>query len=131
MNFDMPIRVYYADTDAGGIVYHATYLDMAERCRTEYLRHLDHPLVGAQGEQFVVRRAEIDWWHPARLDDLLTCTTRVTHLGGASLVMEQRFTLNDVALAQIVVTLVHVSATMRPVRIPATLRAAMSASGAA
>lgn len=126
MTFQMPIRVYYADTDAGGIVYHSTYLDMAERCRTEYLRHLGHPLVGPDGAQFVVRRAEIDWWRPARLDDLLTCTTRVTHLGGASVTMAQRFTLDGLDLSEVVVTLVHVSAAMRPVRIPDTLRAAMS-----
>src|SRR5690606_1374514 len=71
----MALRVYYEDTDAGGVVYHANYLRFAERARTEYLRQrgFDHPtLLAAQGGQFVVTRCTIAYRAAARLDDLLT-----------------------------------------------------------
>lgn len=125
--FVMPIRVYYADTDAGGIVYHAVYLEMAERCRAELLRAFGWPLVGADGTAFIARRAQIDWIAPARLDDLLLCETRVATLGGASLELRQDFTCAGLPICAITVALVHVSAALRPRRLPPELRAAFAA----
>jgi len=81
------VRVYFEDTDAGGIVYHATYLRFAERARSECLRDLGFPhaeLVARHGMFFVVRRAKLDYLRPARLDDLLVVTTEVLTVGGAS-----------------------------------------------
>jgi acyl-CoA thioester hydrolase len=87
------IRVYYEDTDAAGIVYHAAYLEFAERARTEMLRcvGLDHASLRARfGLMFAVRRCVIDYRAPARLDDLLEVETRLARLGGASLELAQR-----------------------------------------
>ena len=75
MNFESIQRVYFEDTDAGGVVYHANYLRFAERARTEWLRSvgLTNPqLKSAFGCQFAVRRCSVDFRRPARLDDLLT-----------------------------------------------------------
>jgi acyl-CoA thioester hydrolase len=86
-------RVYYEDTDAAGIVYHAAYLEFAERARTEMLRclGLDHASLRARfGLMFAVRRCVIDYRAPARLDDLLEVETRLARLGGASLELAQR-----------------------------------------
>ncbi|MEM1130747.1 MAG: YbgC/FadM family acyl-CoA thioesterase [Pseudomonadota bacterium] len=115
--FEMPIRIHYADTDAGGVVYHAQYLAMGERCRAEMLRVLGAPLVGPDGDGFVVRKAGINWLHPARLDDLLICTTEITGLGGASLTMRHHFDRDGEAIAEIDLVLVHVSAEGRPQRL--------------
>ncbi|MCC2664562.1 MAG: ybgC, partial [Geminicoccaceae bacterium] len=84
----LPLRVYYEDTDAAGIVYHAAYLEFAERARTEMLRclGLDHGgLRDRFGLAFAVRRCVIDYLAPARLDDLLIVSTRLLRRGGASL----------------------------------------------
>lgn len=124
--FVLPIRVYYADTDAGGIVYHAVYLDMAERARTEMLRALGHPLVSPDGAQFVVRRAEVDWHRPARLDDWLYCVTAVREAGAARAVLRQAFYRETDLLAEATITLAHVGADLRPVRMPPALRAAFA-----
>lgn len=120
--FVLPIRVYYADTDAGGIVYHARYLDMAERTRTEMLRALNQPLVGPEGTMFVVSRAELDWRRPARLEDMIHCVTVVTELGAARVTLRQRFVRDQTVLADAVVRIAHVSAAFRPVRMPEALR---------
>src|ERR1700722_19710070 len=86
------IRVYYEDTDAGGIVYHASYLRFAERARTEFMRLVDWPsgrILSELGCFWVVRRIEIDYRQPARLDDALTIETRLVSLGGASMTARQ------------------------------------------
>jgi acyl-CoA thioester hydrolase len=78
--FAWPVRVYYEDTDFGGVVYYANYLRFFERARTEWLRSLgvdQQDLARAQGLQFVVRRAEIDFLRGARLDDELNITVEV------------------------------------------------------
>ena len=78
-----PVRVYYEDTDAAGIVYYANYLKFAERARSEWLREIggdEAKAMKASGLLFVVRRCEIDYLQPARLDELLEVTTRVTAL---------------------------------------------------
>ena len=86
------LRVYYEDTDAGGVVYHASYLRFAERARTEALRDLGLPhaaLVARHGLMLVVRRIKVDYLQPARLDDSLTVVTEPLQVGGASVVLRQ------------------------------------------
>src|SRR5690348_18172653 len=87
-----PLRVYYEDTDAGGVVYHANYLRFAERARTEALRVMGIPhaeLVERHGMMFMVRRAEVDYVRPARPDDSLVIETETLAIGGASLSLRQ------------------------------------------
>lgn len=89
----LQIRVYYEDTDAGGIVYYANYLKFAERARTEMLRAggLDQSRIFAdQGLMFAVRRCSVDYLRPARLDDLLTVSTGLLAARGARIDLEQR-----------------------------------------
>src|SRR5450755_3070627 len=88
------LRIYYEDTDAGGVVYHATYLRLAERARTEALRDLGVPhadLVNEHGLMFMVRRVKIDYAVSARLDDLLAVITRPLKIGAASVELRQEF----------------------------------------
>lgn len=89
--FHYNLRVYYEDTDAGGIVYYANYLKFAERARTEWLRHLGikQSFFLEQNLGFVVRKVEMDNKASAKLDDLLTITTTISNLKKASLVFEQ------------------------------------------
>jgi acyl-CoA thioester hydrolase len=85
-------RVYYEDTDAGGVVYHANYLRYAERARTEALRDAGIPhaeLVDLFGLMFVVNRAEIDYVRPATLDDPLVVETETMEVGGATVLLRQ------------------------------------------
>lgn len=124
-SFVVEIRVYYADTDAGGIVYHARYLEFAERCRSEFLRQIGHPLIATNGCQFVVRRAQIEWLAPARLDNLLVCKTSVEGANGARVNMRHRMFLDEALVASIDVELAYVSALQRPKRLPHALVAAM------
>jgi acyl-CoA thioester hydrolase len=86
------LRVYYEDTDAGGVVYHATYLRFAERARTEALRELGIPhaeLTERHNLMFMVRRVEVDYLRPARVDDLLVVVSEPLTVGGASVVLRQ------------------------------------------
>lgn len=90
--FRWPVRVYWEDTDAGGVVYHARYLHFLERARTEWLRSVglgQQALRDQHGVVFVVHRMEIAFDAPARLDDELTVTLRLAVLRSASLVVEQ------------------------------------------
>lgn len=120
--FSFPVRIYYEDTDAGGIVYYANYLKFAERARTEYLRHLgidQQTMLKEQGSGFVVRELHINYKSPAKLDDALNITCKVTELKGVSAKMEQKLYRGDTVLAEIEITLVFLSlATMRPTKIP-------------
>lgn len=90
--FDWPVRVYYEDTDSGGVVFYANYLKFMERARTEWLRALgfeqDH-LIDEAGVIFAVRSAQIDYRRPARFNDLLTVRSRVISSGRANVVFEQ------------------------------------------
>jgi acyl-CoA thioester hydrolase len=120
--FSFPVRIYYEDTDAGGIVYYANYLKFAERARTEYLRHLgidQQTMLKEQGIGFVVRELHINYKSPAKLDDALNITCKVTELKGVSAKMEQKLYRGNTVLAEIEITLVFLSlATMRPTKIP-------------
>lgn len=102
------LRVYYEDTDAAGVVYHATYLGMAERARTEALRDLGVPhseLTSLHGLMFVVRRVTIDYLAPARLDDSLVVATWPDSVGRVSIGLRQTFVRGDDRLATASVTL--------------------------
>ncbi|MBN8898151.1 MAG: YbgC/FadM family acyl-CoA thioesterase [Rhodospirillales bacterium] len=102
------IRVYYEDTDAGGVVYHANYLRYAERARTEALRAVGIPhaeMVERFGVMFMVRRAELDYLRPARLDDSLVVETEVLALGGATASLRQAVYGPDGLCADITVRL--------------------------
>ena len=121
----LPIRVYWEDTDAGGIVYHASYLRFMERGRTELLRErgLDqHSLLAGQRLAFTVRRMAIEFRRPARLDDLLTVVTRAVTLGGASITLEQAVPRGAEVLAEARVT-VACLIDGRAARLPPFLRA--------
>lgn len=124
--FSQGYRIYYADTDAGGIVYHARYLEFAERSRAEMLRHVGHPMVGPAGEQFVARAATLSWQRPARLDDLLTCETSILSVRGASIRIRHAFFRQAEPLVGIEIDLVHINAAMRPTRVPDALRARLA-----
>ena len=90
--FSLGIRVYYEDTDAAGIVYHANFLKFMERARTEWLRRLgfeQDQIARQHGVGFVVRAAALDFVRPARFNDALTATARVVHLGRASIHLRQ------------------------------------------
>ena len=124
-------RVYYADTDAGGVVYHANYLDMAERARTEALRDTGLPparLLAEHDRHFMVRRLNLEYLRPARLDDRLIISTRTIAATGATLKLLQEFTAAGGApLARLEVLLVCVHAkTGQPVRIPPAWRAQLA-----
>jgi acyl-CoA thioester hydrolase len=123
-----PIRVYFEDTDAGGIVYHSIYLNYAERARTELVRELGVNqralLEQGEGTAFAVRGASIDYVRPARLDDLLSVETRVTAVGGASVELDQviRNAGDGTELVRIQVRLGYITLSGKPARIPAAIR---------
>ncbi len=127
--YRLSLRVYYEDTDAGGIVYHARYLAFAERARTEALRQAGVPhaeLMQHFGLIFVVRRAEIDYLRPARLDDEIEVLTGPWAMRGASVEVQQRFEAGGQALAALQVKLACVrAADGRPARIPDRWRVAL------
>ena len=120
-----PVRVYYEDTDAAGIVYYANYLKYAERARTELLRELGREnarLMETEGLAFAVRRCEVDFLIPARLDDLLSVETRFIDVGGASLVADQRVKRESAELVRMELKLACLSLDGRPARLPAALK---------
>ena len=95
-------RIYYQDTDAGGIVYHANYLSIAERARTEALREMGAPhaqMVAQHGVMFVVQRVNLLYQRPARIDDLVTVETDFTALSGARVTLRQNFLRDSDSLA--------------------------------
>jgi acyl-CoA thioester hydrolase len=123
---DLSIRVYYEDTDSGGVMYHAQYLAFAERARTEAMRALGAPvsdLLRDHGLGFVLSDLRIAYRRPLRLDDLVTVTTVLRDLGAARARLRQSFCSNGVASAELEVTLACVRVPdHRPARIPARWR---------
>ncbi len=106
--FTYPLRVYYQDTDAGGVVYHANYLGFAERARTEALREMGAPheqMVRQFGVMFMVRRVIIDYQRPARLDDMLRVETAMRGLSGARVDLVQSIWRDSDSLAVLEVAL--------------------------
>lgn len=100
--FRWPVRVYYEDTDASGVVYHARYVAFFERARTEMLRQHNFHQQQLLSEQvaFVVRRMTVDYLAPARLDEQLDIQSEITSLRGASLTFAQRIVNSDALLSQ-------------------------------
>lgn len=126
---EFSVRVYYEDTDLAGIVYYANYLRFIERGRTEWVRGLgvdQGALKREEGIVFAVRRVEADYLKPARFDDLLTVTTRLLALGGASIELEQEVLRGDERLFAARVVLVCLSDAGGAVRMPPEVRAKLS-----
>lgn len=123
--FSFPVRVYYEDTDAAGVVYYANYLKFMERARTEWLAALGFPLASFEREHgvaFVVQHCEIDFHAPARLNDALTATVEVVARGAARLVVRQHVRRDDTVLTTAQVTLACIdTARWRPTRMPQPL----------
>ena len=124
--FLYPVRVYYEDTDAGGVVYYANYLKFAERARTEYIRSLGvRQQDGLEQDErfaFMVRHCEADYQAPAILDDELIVSCKVSEIKGATCTMHQEIRRANQLLVSIDVKAVYVSLKMkRPVRIPKDL----------
>lgn len=129
--FSWPVRVYWEDTDAGGVVYYANYLRFLERARSEWLRALgihQAELAAQEDVLFVVRRVEADYLKPARFDDALVVQCRISEMGRASLTMVQQVLRGDEVLLSAQVKLACVSASgMRPAKIPSYLLIKLSA----
>ena len=132
MAFVWPVRVYWEDTDAGGVVYYANYLEFLERARSEWLRSLGFEqdvLREREGVVFVVRRVEIDYLSPARFNDALEISVEPGATGRVSLEVVQTIGRGPTRLAQAQVKLACVEAvSFKPARIPASI---LQATGAA
>lgn len=121
----LPIRVYYEDTDALGIVYYVNYLKFAERARTEMLRllgHDQHELLARRGIGFTVRRCEVDYYMPARLDDALEVHSNLIELRGASMDLLQTIRREPDILARLRFKIACVDRTGRAQRVPGEIR---------
>lgn len=130
----LPVRVYFEDTDAGGIVYHASYVRFCERGRTDFLRLLGAEarsmFDGSSGREpaiFVVRRMNMDFIRPALMDDLLRVETRVKDIGGASVTLAQSIMREDKRIFEADVTIVLISKSGKPLRLSDRVRAAFEA----
>ena len=118
-------RIYYEDTDSGGVVYYANYLKFAERARTELLRTKNihqSTLANDSGILFVVKRANLELFAPARLDDMLEITTHIKELSGASINMIQAITRDGMKIAEVDVLVVCINQNFKPSRIPDSIR---------
>lgn len=119
--FNWDIRVYYEDTDAGGIVYYANYLKFFERARTEWLRHLgvnQHALHQEDGVLFVVKSVTSEYHAPAKLDDVIKLTLSIQKLGRASVFFKQQAWCGERLLNVAEVKIACVDASMRPCAVP-------------
>jgi len=123
--FTWPIRVYWEDTDAGGIVFYANYLKFFERARTEWLRSLgvaQSTLKEARGGMFVVSETSLRYLAPSRLDDELLVTAQLEASGRASLIIAQQARRGDTLLCDGTIRIGWVdAASLRPGRIPAAI----------
>lgn len=130
--FHWPVRVYWEDTDAGGVVYYANYLKFMERARSEWLRAFGFEqdvLRNEAGIVFVVRRVEIDYLSPARFNDALDVSVVLHEAGRASLSVRQELMRDSRCLAKAVITLACVDAVdFKPVKMPATILQALTPS---
>ena len=122
---ELKLRVYYEDTDAGGVVYHARYIAFAERGRTEMLRAngFEHAkLLKDGGIAFAVVDIHASYKAPAKLDDELVVKSWITRVGGASMEMQQEIFCADRLLTELKVTLVCIDGNFKAVRLPAEIR---------
>jgi acyl-CoA thioester hydrolase len=130
----LPVRVYFEDTDAGGVVYHASYVRFCERGRTDFLRLLGADARGMidgsnsrEPAAFVVRRMNCEFLRPGRMDDLLEVETRVKVLGGASVTLLQTVSCAGKQIFEAEVTVVLVSMSGKPLRLSDAVRGAFQA----
>jgi acyl-CoA thioester hydrolase len=127
----LPVRVYLEDTDFAGLVYHANYLEFCERGRSDFIRllgiHHQDLANPDQGEAsvFVVRRVEIDYLKPAKLDDVLEVVTACVETGAASLTLSQEVRRDGVVLVRAKVVVVLVSEAGKPQRLGQLVRGAL------
>lgn len=129
----LPIRVYFEDTDFSGLVYHTSYLRWCERGRSDFIRLLgvNHGDLfaaseGREAAAFVVRRLEVDYLRPARIDEVLEIVTEGAETGGAHLTLVQRVERDGRPLCRVVVKVVLVSQSGKPMRLPAAVRHSMT-----
>ena len=124
--FTLPVRVYFQDTDAGGVVYHASYLNFMERARTEWMRGFGFTNAGLMkeiGVAFVVRSLKLDYLKPALLDDLLAVSVQLKDIGRSRLTLHQMTTRGDEILVEADISLISISLdTFKPVSVPDALR---------
>jgi acyl-CoA thioester hydrolase len=127
----LPVRVYFEDTDAGGIAYHASFIRWCERGRTDYLlllgtdsRRMIDGSASHEPAAFVVRRMLCDFLRPARMDDILEVETRVKEMGGASVTLLQAVSTGGRRVFEAEVTVVLVAVSGKPLRLSTTIRAA-------
>jgi len=124
--FSLPVRVYFQDTDAGGVVYHASYVNFMERARTEWLRTYGYSNAGLMkefGSVFVVRSLKLDYFKPALLDDLLDVTAQVKDIGRSRIALLQSVRRGAEVLTEAEVHLVCVALeSFKPIRVPDVLR---------
>ena len=119
------LRVYYEDTDFGGFVYYANYLKFIERARSEWVRSLgidQRTLKSEQGVVFAVRNLQAEYVMPAQFDDLLEVRTQLDSLTAARLILSQEVCRDKELLFKARVTLVAISASGKPLRLPAEIR---------
>ena len=125
-NFSIAVRIYWEDTDAGGLVYHSQYLNFAERARTEWVRsrgiESQKQYADENGILFVVKNLSINYKMPAVLDDVLNITCSVSEQKNASIVFKQNIMRGDVILAELFVTLACINIQGRPVRMPTEMK---------
>ncbi len=123
------IRVYYEDTDSGGVVYYANYLKFAERARTEALRSIgieQRELLEKHDVAFVVRKCTIEFFKPAQLDDLLTITTELTDISKVTLCMSQTIFRADEKLVTCEVKLAVINSKKTLAKLPEFVHKALT-----
>lgn len=118
--FKYNFSIAYSDTDAGGIVYHGRYIEIAERARMEMMRGIELP---SDDKGFVVRELSIKYMHPLQLADDLVVETEVINIGGASMDLQQKFVHDGTICAIMNITVVYIGADMRAKRIPGVISA--------
>ena len=130
--YTWPVRVYWEDTDAGGIVFYANYLKFFERARTEWLRSLgigQQQLKDETGGMFVVAETSVKYMRPARLDDELIVTARLLQSGRASMTIQQQVLLQNMVLCEGTIRIGWVdAASLQPRRIPQNIIKSLSTS---
>lgn len=124
--FTLPVRVYFQDTDAGGVVYHASYVNFMERARTEWMRSFGFTNTGLMkelGMVFVVRSLKLDYLKPALLDDLILVGSQLKEVGRSRVTLHQTIVRGEEKLVEAEIHLVSVSLeNFKPVRVPDVLR---------
>lgn len=129
--FDFPQRVYFEDTDAGGVVYHAQYIKFLERARTEWLRHLgfnNSDLERRYKMLFIVSEVAAEFVKPARLDDTVVISVAIENLGRVRCTFQQEIRRDDELLVKARVVVASVSAdSFKPIEIPPDVRKKMEA----